>query len=152
MAAGHLGQGAFPAHDPLDHGRRIEPLARQVARFVASQAIMLSLAGVPGIYVHSLIGSRSWRQGVEQTGRTRTINREKLDLMQVLAEETRDGSNIRVNSFATGPTRTHLRAHAYPGEDPKTVKPPEDLLPAYLWLMGPDSIGTTGQALDADSL
>lgn len=71
-------------------------------------------------------------------------------LMQVLAEETRDSSGIRVNSIAPGPTRTNLRAHAYPGEDPRTVKPAEQLMPLYLWLMGADSIGTTGQALNGD--
>jgi sucrose phosphorylase len=51
-----------------------------VARFLASQAIMLSLAGVPGIYVHSLFGSRNYLQGVEETGRERSINREKFSL------------------------------------------------------------------------
>jgi len=56
-----------------------EGIKVQVDRFIASQAIMLALAGVPGIYVHSLFGSRSWREGVEQTGRNRTINREKWD-------------------------------------------------------------------------
>jgi sucrose phosphorylase len=52
---------------------------------------MLSLAGVPGVYVHSLLGSRSWREGVEKTGRYRTINREKLewhDLAAALADPT----------------------------------------------------------------
>jgi NAD(P)-dependent dehydrogenase (short-subunit alcohol dehydrogenase family) len=72
-------------------------------------------------------------------------------LMQVLAEETRDSSNIRVNSFAPGPTRSNLRAHAYPGEDPSTVKAPDSLVPAYLWMMGPDSIGTSGRALDFEN-
>jgi glycosidase len=60
-----------------------------VRRFLASQAIMLSLAGVPGIYVHSLFGSRGHRAGVEQTGRYRSINREKLRrhrLEQALAD------------------------------------------------------------------
>jgi len=63
----------------------------QVRRFMASQAIMLSLAGVPGIYAHSLLGSRSWPEGVEQTGRYRTINREKLhhaELKRALADPT----------------------------------------------------------------
>ena len=50
----------------------------QVNRFIAAQAIMLSLLGVPGIYFHSLFGSRGWIEGVKQTGRNRTINREKL--------------------------------------------------------------------------
>jgi glycosidase len=68
-----------------------EGLGLQVSRFMASQAMMLSLAGVPGIYVHSLLGSRSWREGVETTGRYRTINREKLrwhDLAAALADPT----------------------------------------------------------------
>ena len=63
-----------------------EPLAIQVARFIASQAILLALAGVPGIYAHSLLGSRSWQAGVEQTGQNRTINREKLDRARLEAD------------------------------------------------------------------
>jgi sucrose phosphorylase len=45
---------------------------------LASQAIMLTLAGVPGIYVHSLFGSRNCHTCVEETGRARSINREKF--------------------------------------------------------------------------
>jgi sucrose phosphorylase len=61
------------------NGQSIEdPINVQVARFMASQAIMLSLAGVPGIYFHSLFGSRGWLEGVHTTGRNRSINRQKL--------------------------------------------------------------------------
>ena len=68
--------------DALSDPARVaqEGLNVQISRFIASQAIMLALAGVPGIYFHSLFGSRSWREGVAQTGRYRTINREKLQL------------------------------------------------------------------------
>jgi sucrose phosphorylase len=52
-------------------------------RFLASQAIMLALKGLPGIYFHSLFGSRGWPEGVVQTGRFRTINREKLNRDQL---------------------------------------------------------------------
>lgn len=55
-----------------------DSLDLQVRRFLASQAIMLSLSGVPGIYVHSLFGSRSHHTGVEETGRYRSVNREKF--------------------------------------------------------------------------
>ena len=55
-------------------------------RFLASQAIMLALRGVPGIYFHSLFGSQNWHEGVAQTGRNRTINREKLQRHQLQAE------------------------------------------------------------------
>ncbi|HEX2906248.1 MAG TPA: sugar phosphorylase [Phototrophicaceae bacterium] len=56
-----------------------EALARSVDRFMASQAVMLALAGLPGIYLPSLFGAGNWAAGVIQTGRTRTINREKFD-------------------------------------------------------------------------
>jgi sucrose phosphorylase len=52
--------------------------ATRAKKFLASQAIMLSLAGVPGIYVHSLIGSGNDPEGVKRTGMNRSINREKL--------------------------------------------------------------------------
>ena len=72
-------------------------------------------------------------------------------LMKVIAEELGTENHIRVNSFAPGPTRTRLRAIAYPGEDPGSLKPPEQLTAYYLWLLGPDSAGTTGAALDESS-
>lgn len=52
--------------------------AERAKKFIASQAILLSLAGVPGIYIHSLVGSRNDLEGVKETGRSRSINREKL--------------------------------------------------------------------------
>lgn len=76
--------------DALSNPNANEPLDLQVDRFLAAQAIMLSLIGVPGIYFHSLFGSRGWTEGVKQTGRNRTINREKCqfdDLQKHLADE-----------------------------------------------------------------
>jgi glycosidase len=67
-------------------------------RFLASQSIMLALRGVPGIYFHSLFGSRNWKEGVEQTERYRTINREKLDL-ESLEQELTDPSSLRYHVF-----------------------------------------------------
>ncbi|MBL7062807.1 MAG: alpha-glucosidase C-terminal domain-containing protein [Anaerolineae bacterium] len=64
--------------DALSDPSSAEPLDLQTRRFLASQAIMLSLAGVPGIYAHSLFGSHSYPAGVEETGRYRSINREKF--------------------------------------------------------------------------
>ncbi|GIK74745.1 MAG: sucrose phosphorylase [Chloroflexota bacterium] len=64
--------------DALNDPAADEPISVQIDRFLASQAILLSLAGVPGIYAHSLFGSRNWREGVTQTGHNRTINRRKF--------------------------------------------------------------------------
>jgi sucrose phosphorylase len=73
-----------------DPHRQLDPL--HVARFMASQAIALSLPGIPGIYIHSLLGSRNWQAGVLQTGQKRSINREKLDLALIAAELEMAGS------------------------------------------------------------
>jgi len=75
-----------------------EPLGLQVDRFIAAQAIMLSLLGVPGIYFHSLFGSRGWLEGVQQTGRNRTINREKCEL-ETLQHELADENSLRSKVF-----------------------------------------------------
>ncbi len=56
-----------------------------VARFVASQAIVLAMPGVPAIYIQSLLGTRNDLQGVARTGRARSINRSQHDYSQVAA-------------------------------------------------------------------
>lgn len=58
---------------------------RDVPRFLAAQAILLSLAGVPGIYVHSLFGSRNCRECFAATGRARSLNRRKFDRYELEA-------------------------------------------------------------------
>ncbi len=67
-------------------------MKERVGKFVAAQAILLSVAGVPGIYMHSLIGSQNWYAGVEESGINRRINREKLDYDQVSTELEAEGS------------------------------------------------------------
>ncbi|MFD2670732.1 alpha-amylase family glycosyl hydrolase [Marinicrinis sediminis] len=64
----------------------------RVARFMAAQSILLSMQGVPGIYIHSLLGSQNDLEGVKKTGRNRSINREKLERKAVQAELDREGS------------------------------------------------------------
>jgi glucosylglycerate phosphorylase len=76
-----------------------EPISLQVDRFVCAHAIMLALAGVPGIYLHSLLGSRSHHQGVLETGRARAINREKLPHERLL-RELGDASSLRSRVLA----------------------------------------------------
>jgi sucrose phosphorylase len=69
----------------------------KINRFIASQAIMLAMVGVPGIYVHSLVGSPNNHAGVEETGRARTINREKwhrVDLEAVLELPTSRAARV----------------------------------------------------------
>lgn len=70
-------------------------------------------------------------------------------LMQTLAQELEESGKIRVNSIDPGPVRTDLRVKVYPGVDPTTWAMPDDVVNPYLYLLGPDSKGVTGQAADA---
>ncbi|MGD8252504.1 MAG: alpha-amylase family glycosyl hydrolase, partial [Desulfobacterales bacterium] len=69
-----------------------DPSSERAEKFLASQAIQYALPGVPATYIHSLMGSRNWTAGVEQTGRARTINREKPDVDRVTAALADPGS------------------------------------------------------------
>lgn len=69
-------------------------------------------------------------------------------MSQVLADELRHGP-VRVNCINPGATRTEMRLQAYPAEDRSKLKRPEDILPGYVYLLGPDSRGQTGQSLNA---
>ena len=70
-------------------------------------------------------------------------------MMQTLADEIANTSNVRVNSLNPGGTRTAMRAFAYPGENPEKRRRPEAIMGTYLYLMGEDSSGKTGQAFNA---
>jgi NAD(P)-dependent dehydrogenase (short-subunit alcohol dehydrogenase family) len=69
-------------------------------------------------------------------------------LTQLLAEELKE-AGIRVNAINPGPTRTDMRAQAYPDEDPLTIPLPDDIMPVFLYLASDKSIGVTGKSLDA---
>jgi len=69
-------------------------------------------------------------------------------LSQVLAEEHRHGK-LRSNCVNPGATRTNMRLAAYPAEDRDKLKTPEEILAPYVYLLGPDSRGVTGQSIDA---
>lgn len=68
------------------------------------------------------------------------------NFMQTLAEELDGTSQIRANSINPGATRTKMRGSAYPAEDPMTVKPAEDLMPCYIYLMSDASVGVSGRS------
>jgi len=63
----------------------------QLERFLCAHAIMLSLEGIPAIYIHSLIGTQNYYEGVEHSNQNRRINRYKWDYHQL--EEKLDDEN-----------------------------------------------------------
>jgi len=112
--------------------RHLLPLLQQAPR----ASIILTSSGV------GRIGKAYW--GAYAVSKFATEG-----FMQVLAEELQNTSNIRVNSLNPRGTNTAMRRTAYPAETPTNNPSPDDIMPAYLYLMGDDSAGITGKAFDA---
>jgi len=70
-------------------------------------------------------------------------------MMQILADELEVNTTVRVNSIDPGPVRSALRIMAYPAEDHTRLPEPAEVMNAYLYLIGPDSQGITGQPFNA---
>lgn len=118
------------------------------APFILTKAMMPLLRAAPEasiVFVSSSVG----RKGRAYWGPYAVSKFALEGLMQVLADEQDGTSAIRVNSVNPGATRTAMRAKAYPAEEPEKNPDPEHIMPVFLYLLGPDSSGTNGQALDA---
>lgn len=70
-------------------------------------------------------------------------------LMKVLASELETNTPIRVNSIDPGRVRTTMTLKIYPGREPAQWPTPDAILNTYLYLLGPDSRGVTGQIFRA---
>ena len=95
------------------------PLEEQlirIKRMLVTQATVLAMPGVPGIYFHSMVGSQNYKDGVKHSGINRTINREKHNIDWLEKELSTLGSlaktifdsykrmiSIRINEEAFNP-------------------------------------------------
>ena len=92
-------QDALAGPDESDKSR--------IRKFLAAETLLLSLQGVPGIYIHSLLGSRNDYYGKAVSGIPRRINREKLDY-SCLCEQLQTDTN-RKYIFDEMMRRLHIR-------------------------------------------
>jgi len=68
-------------------------------------------------------------------------------LVKIQAQEWEMLPNLRINALIPGPVNTPQRAKTHPGEAKHTLPQPQDLMPTYLYLMGPDSKGVSGKTI-----
>ena len=141
--AGILGQ-----RSPIEHFNSktwLEVMHVNVnAPFLLTQALLPALhnAADPSIvFTSSGVG----RKGRAHWGAYAVSKFATEGLMQTLADEE---TQIRVNCINPGATRTAMRRAAYPAEDASKLRSAVDIMPTYLYLLGPDSRGVTGQSLD----
>jgi NAD(P)-dependent dehydrogenase (short-subunit alcohol dehydrogenase family) len=69
-------------------------------------------------------------------------------MSDIFTQETQNTTNLRFNCVNPGGTRTNMRAHAYPGENPMSLQTPEDIMAGYVCLMSDASIGVRGQVVE----
>jgi len=119
----------FDALTPADSS---EPMSVQVDRFLSAHSILLALAGVPAIYIQSLLGSGNWVQGVQETGRLRSINRQKYE-RRALERELADVSSRRHQVCSRLLRRISLRT-AEPAFHPRAAQRVLDTPPALFAL------------------
>ncbi len=118
------------------------------AEFMMTKALLPLLEQSPAgaiIFTSSGVG----RKGRAYWGAYAVSKFATEGLMEVLADELANTSNIRVNAINPGATNTAMRQSAYPAENPATNPEPADIMPTYLYLMGGDSKDVNGQSLDA---
>ena len=70
--------------DAVADRRTVSP-SQHSRRFLATQAVMLSMQGMPAVYFHSLVGTPNHQRGVEESGHNRRINRRKYDRIELEA-------------------------------------------------------------------
>lgn len=68
-------------------------------------------------------------------------------MSDIFTQETKNTTNLRFNCINPGGTRTNMRAHAFPGEDPRSLQTPEDIMAGYVCLMSDASINVRGQVV-----
>lgn len=108
----------------------LEIPARGVRRFLCSQAIMLGLQGIPGVYFQSIVGAKNWSEGPErERGENRDINRmrwnwEELD--EILNDPEKD--QAWVHSVYVFMLRTRNENPAFhPNATQEILKSPREL-------------------------
>ena len=91
-----------------------EPVDLQVKRYLASRAIALVLMGVPGIYLHGLLGSKNDAEAVIKEKETRSINRKVIDKKELIKNlENPETTTFKVSTKFVKMIRLRNREKAF---------------------------------------
>jgi NAD(P)-dependent dehydrogenase (short-subunit alcohol dehydrogenase family) len=70
-------------------------------------------------------------------------------LVKIWAQELETFPNLRINAVIPGAVQCPQRKKSHPGEMHSKLPKPEAIMPLYLYLMGHDSAGVSGQVFEA---
>jgi NAD(P)-dependent dehydrogenase (short-subunit alcohol dehydrogenase family) len=146
--AGILGDRSPIEHYDIGTWQRVVHV-NLTAPFILTRCLLPLLSAAPDA---SIVITSS---GVGNHGRAHwgaySVSKFGLEGMgQILAAEYA-GTSIRCNILNPGKTRTNMRRHAYPGEDPSTVPEPSEMIGPFLYLLGAASQDVTGQRINGQA-
>jgi len=138
------------ANEPLDHWvttlrvnvAAVQALTRACLPLLAAaeDASVIATAEMHGIRPAAFWGAFAVSQGALHTW------------IQIQSQEWWSKPNLRINLLVPGPVDSPLRGRTHPGEARSARKAPADLAPLWLYLMGPDSRGISGEVFEARTL
>lgn len=117
------------------------------AQFMLAQALipaMLNAKNASLVFTTSGVGNK----GKAYWGAYSVSKFATESMMQLIADEY-EKTGLRCNAINPGATNTPMRNVAYPGEDSESIAQPQDIMPAYVYLMSDDSVSTNGQRINA---
>ncbi|MBE9579618.1 MULTISPECIES: YciK family oxidoreductase [Moraxella] len=130
-------------YDPITFEQVIHVNATAV--FMLTQALFPLLMSAPS---GSVVFTSSGVAKVRPFWGAYALSKQMIEGMStIFTEETKNHTALRFNCINPGATRTNMRAHAFPGENPLTLKTPEDIMPAYVYLMTDMASGIKGQVI-----
>lgn len=146
--AGILGERTEMAHYPVDVWDDVMAVNLR-APFILTQELLPLLQksdNASVVFASSGVG----REAREYWG-AYSVSKIAIEAVSTIFAKEHVHPQVRFNCINPGATRTAMRAKAYPQEDPKTLPTPESIMPAYLYLMGDDSLHMNGKSIDAQS-
>ena len=73
-------------------------------------------------------------------------------LVRIWASELETFPNLRINTVIPGPVQCPQRKRSHPGEMHRALPEAASIMPLYLYLMGHDSAGVSGQVFEAQKI
>ena len=146
--AGILGERTELAHYPIDVWDDVMAVNLR-APFIMTQELLPLLQ--KSDHASVVFASSGVGRETRECWGAYSVSKIAIEAVNQLFAKENVYPNVRFNCINPGATRTAMRAKAYPDEDPKTLVTPEMIMPAYLYLMGDDSLHMNGQSIDAQS-
>ena len=142
-----LGQRSPLSHYDIDMWQQLLQV-NVTAPFLLTQALMPLLEASSNASV-LFTSTGVAEQGKAFWGAYAMSKAAQNNMMQTWADEVEGIANIRINSLDPGSVSTRMRASAFPAEDPQSIATTSDIMPSYLYLMGPESNTIHGQIIHA---